>query len=184
MSGNNTATNLAVEVSAFSVTRALGNGVRRGIAGLVVQPVVWAVSGNGPDAGDAFIYGMGAIGVAAGAILAIPAAVTGMVKAVVDDHIQGLVDAAKLDEPQAVRGGIFCVDEYSFAASGGHIQAMTIAGKGGVAWEHPNGVYLFMRDAAELPVCDYRPRSFKTLYKPLIPLQPAGDSVRWTSQSR
>lgn len=183
MVGSNTATNAGVEVAAFSVSRALGGGVRGGVAGLVVQPVVWAVTGNGPDAADSFIYGMGAIGVAAGAILAIPAAVTGVVKALVDDHTQELVARAKLDEPLAVRGGIFCVDEFSFAASGGHIQSMTIASSGGVAWQHPNGVYLFLRDAAGLPVCDYRPRSFTRIYKPLIPLQPAGDGVRWTMQS-
>lgn len=167
-------------VAAFCVERALG-GMRGGIAGLAVEPIVWAVSGEGPDAGDAFIYGVGAVGAFAGSLLALPAMVTGFIKAAVDDHTAALVASARLDEPEAVRNGILSVAEYSFAASGGHIQAMTIASFGGVAWRHPNGVYLFMRDAAEHLVCDYVPRRFTRIYRPIIPLRKNGDRVYWTS---
>lgn len=179
MTGENSATNAAVTVAAFSVERAIG-GTRGGIAGLVVQPVVWAVTGNGPDAADAFIYGCGAVGVAAGAILAVPATITGIIKAAVDDYTAGLVADARLDEPQAVRGGINGADDYGFWSANNHIEAMTIASYGGVAWQHPNGAYLFIRDAAGNPICDYRPRTYQRVYRPIIPLQRNGDRVAWT----
>ncbi|WP_226782059.1 hypothetical protein [Oceaniglobus trochenteri] len=180
MTGENSATNAATTVAAFAVERALG-GARGSVAGLAVQPVVWAITGTGPDAADAFIYGTGAVGAVVGAIVAVPAIITGAVKAAVDDHTASLVAEARRDEPAAVRAGVTSVADYSFAASGGHIQAMTIASYGGVAWQHPNGVYLFLRDAAENPVCDYVPQRFTSIYRPLIPLQGNGDGrVRWT----
>jgi len=180
MAVGNSVQNAAITVAAFGVERAIG-GLRGGVAGLVVQPVVWAVTGRGPDAADAFIYGTGAVGAFAGALIALPAIVVGVVKAAVDDHTASLVAAARLDEPEAVRGGIFGIDDYSFAASNGHIQAMTIASYGGVVWQHPNGVYLFLKDASDTPVCDYVPRRFRQIYRPLIPLQLNGDRVQWTS---
>ncbi|WP_439522265.1 hypothetical protein [Marivita sp.] len=180
MTGENSATNAAVTVAAFAVERAIG-GTRGGLAGLVVQPVTWAVTGTGPDAADAFIYGVGAAGVAGGAILAIPATITGIIKAAVDDYVGGLVAEAKADEPEAVRGGIYGTDDYGFWAANNHITAMTIASYGGVAWQHRNGAYLFIKDATDTPICDYHPRSYQSLYRPIIPLRPNGDRVAWTS---
>ena len=101
-----------------------------------------------------------------------------------DDHTQTLVDAAKQGEPANKRNGIYPVGDYSFWASGGHIQAMKIASMGGVAWEHENGAYMFIKDANGLAVCDFRPRSYKTLYAPVLPLQRRGDGVLWSSSSR
>lgn len=54
MPADNSTTNAAVTVAAFVVEKAIG-GTRGSVAGLAVQPVVWAVTGTGPDAGDAFI---------------------------------------------------------------------------------------------------------------------------------
>jgi hypothetical protein len=180
MSGENSATNAAVTVAAFAVERAIG-GARGSVAGLAVQPVVWAVTGNGPDAGDAFIYGVGAAGAAAGWILVVPATITGIIKAAVDDYVGGLVAEAKADEPEAVRGGIFGTDDYGFWASNNHITAMTIASYGGVAWQHRNGAYLFIKDASETLICDYHPRSYQRLYRPILPLRRNGDRVAWTT---
>lgn len=180
MTGENSTTNAAVTVAAFSVERAIG-GVRGSVAGLAVQPVIWAVTGKGPDAADTFIYGVGAMGVIGGALLSVPAIITGGIKAAVDDHVAGLVAAARLDEPEAVRGGIFGVDDYSFFASNNHITAMTIASYGGVVWKHPNGVYVSIRDASETPICDYRPRRYTDIYRPRLPLRRNGDRVQWTS---
>lgn len=179
MTGENSATNAAVTVAAFAVERAIG-GARGSVAGLVVQPVVWAVTGNGPDAGDAFIYATGAAGAVAGAILVVPATITGVIKAAMDDWIGGMVAEARLDEPEAVRNGIVGTDDYGFWSANNHIEAMSIASKGGVAWQHPNGVYLYIRDANGTPICDYYPRRFRRLYKPLIPLRTNGDRVSWT----
>ncbi len=179
MTGQNSATNAAVTVAAFAVERAIG-GARGSVAGLAVQPVVWAVTGTGPDAGDAFIYGVGAAGAAAGWILVVPATITGIVKAAVDDYVGGLVAEAKQDEPAAVRGGIFGTDDYGFWSSNNHITAMTIASYGGVAWQHPNGAYLFIKDATGTPICDYHPQSYQQLYRPVLPLRMNGDRVLWT----
>lgn len=187
MTGQNSATNAAVTVAAFSVEYAVegkismaGGLSRGGAAGLLVQPVVWAVTGTGPDAADAFIYGVGAVGAAAGWILAVPATVTGIVKAAVDDYVGGLVAEAKQDEPEAVRGGIYGTDDYSFWAANNHNYAMTIASYGGVAWQHPNGAYLFIKDATGTPICDYHPQSYRQLYRPVLPLRMNGDRVLWT----
>ena len=92
MTAKNSITNVLVTVTSEGVTRALGSGVRGGIAGLVVQSAVWIATGTGPDAGDAVIYGTGVAGVVAGAIVAVPAILTGVVKAAVDDHTATLVD--------------------------------------------------------------------------------------------
>jgi hypothetical protein len=188
MTGENSATNAAVTVAAFSVEYAIegrismaGGLSRGGAAGLVVQPVVWAVTGNGPDAADAFIYGVGAAGAMAGWILAVPASVTGIIKAAVDDYVGGLVAEAKQDEPEAVRGGIYGTDDYGFWSANNHITAMTIASYGGVAWQHRNGAYLFIKDASDTLVCDYHPRSYQRIYRPVIPLRRNGDRVAWTS---
>ncbi|MFP7672583.1 hypothetical protein ACG74X_04405 [Marivita sp. S0852] len=188
MPGDNSATNAAVTVAAFSVEYAIngklsmaGGLSRGGVAGLAVQPVVWAVTGTGPDAADAFIYGVGAAGACAGWVLAVPSIATGFVKALIDDHTAGLVAEAKQDEPEAVRGGIYGTDDYSFWSSNNHITAMTIASYGGVAWKHENGAYLFIKDASDTLVCDYRPRSFQCVYRPVIPLRVNGDRVMWTS---
>ncbi|MGR3795570.1 hypothetical protein [Vannielia sp. SX4] len=179
MAGENSATNIVVTVSSEGLSRALGGGVRGGVAGLLVQPAVWIATGTGPDAGDAFIYGTGAAGVVAGAILAVPAMVTGVVKAAVDDHTASLVAEVKAKEPERYRNGIYPVDDYSFFASGGHIQAMTIAAAGGVAWQDENGVYCFIKDANERLVCDYRPKSYKKLYYPELPLTKVGNGFKW-----
>ena len=177
MTVRNSATNAGATVAALSVERALG-GMRGGVAGLVVQPAVWALTGTTPDAGDAFIYGASAAGVFS-SLLAAPAIVVGVVKAAVDDATQTLVDQAKAGEDEGVRDGIYSVGDYSFAASGGHIQAMTIASAGGVAWQHPNGVYLFIKDKNGLPVCDFRPRVFRQIYAPELPLRPVGGGFAW-----
>lgn len=182
--GSNSATNAGVEVAAFSVSRALGGGLRGGAAGLIVQPVVWAISGNGPDAADVFIYGTSAAGVVGGAIVAVPAIVTGVIKNAIDDQNDSRLAEARNDEPRAVRGGMTKADDFSFWASMNHIQAMTIASKGGVCWQHPNGVYTYLEDAAGFAVCDYAPTRWKRLYKPLIPLQRNGDGVNWQYRER
>lgn len=188
MSGANSATNVGVTVAAFSVEYALEGKIsmaggalsKGGAAGLLVQPVVWAVTGNGPDAGDAFIYGAGVAGAFAGAILAIPAMATGVVKAGMDDYVGGLVEQARQDEPAEVRGGIYGTDDYGFWAANNSITAMQIASKGGVAWKHPNGAYCFIKDASDTLICDFRPAKYTEIFRPVIPLKVNGDNVIWT----
>lgn len=181
MTVRNSATNAVSTVAAIAVEAAIG-GARGSVAGLAVQPVVWVVTDTVPDAGDAFTYVATGIGGLVSLGWAVPGIVTGVIKAAVDDHTQTLVDEAKQDEPGHVRAGMYPLGDYSFWASGGHIQAMTIATAGGVVWQHPNGAYIFVKDANDLLVCDYRPQRSQRIYRPLLPLQRAGNGVRWTSR--
>lgn len=184
MSGSNSATNALVEVAAFSVSRALGDGLRGGVAGLAVQPITWAVTGNGPDAADAFIYGSSAVGAVAGMLVAAPGIVTGIVKNLIDDHNDTLLEEVRADEPRAVRNGITKADNFSFFANMNRAQAGIIAGKGGVCWQHPNGLYCYLEDSEGLPVCDYMPQVWKALYKPYMPLRFNGQAIAYQSRER
>ncbi len=180
MSADNSITNILVTVSSEGVARALGGGIRGGVAGLVVQPAVWIATGTGPDAGDAVIYGTGVAGVVAGAIVAVPAILTGVVKAAVDDHTATLVEEVRQGEPAEFRQAILGTDDYSFWASNNHITAMTIAAAGGVAWKAKNGAYCFIRDAKGHLVCDYRPKAYESLYYPMLPLTKVGNGFKWS----
>ena len=55
MSADNSITNILVTVSSEGVARALGGGIRGGVAGLVVQQAVRIATGTGPEACDAVI---------------------------------------------------------------------------------------------------------------------------------
>ena len=181
MTYSNSVQNAGVEVAAQVVERALGGAVGRA-GGLVVQPAVWVATGTAPDAADAMLYGAGAAGtLASSAILSGAGLVVGVFKAFMDDRIQTLVNEAKRDEPSVYRGGIAPLGDYSFWASDNHIQAMTIAAAGGVAWKHRNGALMFIRDANGRLVCDYTPRSAVEIYRPELPLQSGGNGgVRWS----
>jgi len=189
MTYKNSVTNIGVTVGAESVTRAVGKvaGSTKGsAAGLIVQPVVWVATGTAPDAGDGFLYGVGVVAALAGsALLAGAGAVTGIIKAAVDDHTQSLVDEAKLDEPAYARDGIFPLGDYSFWASDNEIQAMTIASYGGVVWKHKNGALCFIRDAKGHLVCDYEPKSWVKQYRPQLPLKAGSKGrVKWDYRTK
>lgn len=184
MGVSNSVQNVGTEVAAKVVERALGAGVRGSVAGLLVQPAVWIATDTRPNAADALIYGAGAIGTFAGAMVAVPALVTGVIKAGVDDHIQSLVDQAKSDEPATYRDAIYSVDKFDFFNQASSIQAMKIASYGGVVWQHPNGVYVFIMDKNRRLVCDYEPAKWKRLYAPELPLRRNGDRVAWRHSSK
>lgn len=175
--------NAQLFIAALNVERAVGHlagDLAGGVAGLAVQPAAWYVTGTGPDAADAFIYGTGFAALAGGALLAGAGTVAGFVKAGVDDYVSTLVADARLSEPEAMRSGICATDEFDFWASNNHTTAMRIANKGGVAWKHSNGVYVYIKDNEGLPICDYAPQSYVEIYRPKIPLQRNGTGVLWT----
>lgn len=179
MSLENSSINLQVTVAAFNVERAIG-GIAGGIVGLSVQPAAWYITGTGPDAADAFIYGVGFAGLAGGAVLAGAGTIAGFVKAGMDDYVGSLVYEARQSEPEAVRSGIVGTDDWGFWAVNNATTAMQIAGKGGVAWKHPNGAYVYIKDDAGLPICDYQPKVYSEIFRPKIPLQRNGDGVVYT----
>ncbi|MEM6483574.1 MAG: hypothetical protein AAF662_01130 [Pseudomonadota bacterium] len=183
MTFRNSVTNAGVEVAANRVESALGSAVTRtagrrlGAAagragGLLVQPAVWVITGSGPDAADTFLYGAGVVGTIVGsAATATAGFVTGMVKAVMDDRMQTLVDEAKQEEPARYRPGIAPIGDFSFWANNNTEQIGAIEEVGGVVWRHRNGALLFARDAHGRLVCDYEPQSYVEKWFPRLPLQ-------------
>lgn len=180
MTYSNTMQGVGVEVAAKVVERVAGGGLRGSAVGLLVQPAVWAATGTAPDAADVFLYGTGAAGVVAGATVAVPALLVGMLKGYMDDRTQTLVDEAKLSEPALYRDGIQPLGNFGFWANDNSTQAAVIASYGGVAWQHPNGALCFIRDANGRLVSDYEPAAFTWVYCPELPLVAAGNGrVRW-----
>ena len=101
-------------------------------------------------------------------------------KGIVDDDTRRRLSDARSSEPGQHRKFILpCVD---YGWSGQGINAMTIASKGGTAWEHPNGLWAYIVDAKGRLVCNYRPQVAQQIYQPLLPLRPSGDGkFRWHS---
>ena len=49
---------------------------------------------------------------------------------------------------------------------------MTIAGKGGTAWLHPNGLWVYLIDASGKLVVDFEPKTAVKIYQAKLPLEP------------
>ncbi len=138
----------------------------------LITPAVWAlnyaVNGQTPDKVDVGLFGTGLFGGAAG-----PAAiVTGVVKALVDDDMDQRLKATQMDEQPEYRLGIKAA--YHFAFSPPAINAMTIASLGGTAWQHPNGLWVYITDQNNLMVPNFNPQRALRIYRPVWPLQPMG----------
>ncbi len=66
--------------------------------------------------------------------------------------------------------------------SGSAVVAMAIASRGGVAWKHENGLWVYLVDRDNRLVCDYVPRIAIKVYRPVLPLEPGRQrGYRWTS---
>lgn len=136
------------------------------VGGVLVTPAVWvlnySVDGSAPDKMDAAIYATAFI--SAGASI-----VTGALKAVIDDDLN-----KKIMEAQKKEDGKFspfikaC---YRYAATPPAVNAMTIANKGGTAWRHPNGVWLYITDANGHLVSDFQPNIYVEILRPKTPLR-------------
>ncbi len=97
------------------------------------------------------MFGTGLLGGAAG-----PASiVTGIVKAVVDDDIEQRLKAVRNSEKPGHRLSIQPTQYFASAPSA--INAMTIASMGGTAWQHPNGLWVYIT-ADDLLVPNFQPQ--------------------------
>lgn len=142
------------------------------IAGKLLSPAVWAVNyavnGKTPDKVDVGIYSTGLLGGAAG-----PASiVTGVVKAVVDDDINQRLKLVRSNEKPVYRNGI--LPAYYFSSSPPAINALKIASMGGTAWQHPNGLWVYIIDENNLLVANFKPERAIKVYRPVWPLQSMG----------
>lgn len=142
------------------------------VAGKILTPVVWslnyAASGKTPDKVDVGLFGTGLLGGAAG-----PAAIaTGIVKAIVDDDMEQRLKAIRLAEKVETRP--FIRPCYQFGMAPPQINAMTIASIGGTAWQHANGLWVYITDAKNRHIPNFKPNSAVQIYQPVWPLQEKG----------
>ena len=161
---------------------AVGNGV-----GALVQPAVWIISGKAPQPGDIALWGMGSVAsMVGGAIGSGAAIVTGVVKALVEDHEDGISATAIANEPARYRPFIRSVRNYGMSGRG--IVAMDIANHGGVTWRVGPATWVFITDATGKLVCDYRPAYAMEIYAPTLPLRIVGRqygeiTYRWSARN-
>jgi hypothetical protein len=151
-------------------------------AGKLLTPAVWAanyaVNGKIPDKVDLGLFGTGLLGGAAG-----PASiVTGIVKAVVDDDLEQKIKVVRRNEKPEFRKNIKAA--YHFGSAPAAINAMTIASLGGTAWQHTNGLWVYITDDNNLLVPNFQPQKFIKIYRPVWPLQSMGaGKFRFTSKN-
>lgn len=145
-------------------------------AGAIVQPLVWFVQGNTGDAGDKVLYALGLV-----PILTVPAGLVGIWKGRMDDDVLDKLAQVIKDEPPELAKFIFPAATYAWTAQG-PILAQKIAADGGVAWQHPNGLWVFIkfeRHGKMILPCDYRPNVAKTVLGPILPLRITGTKFVW-----
>jgi len=136
------------------------------VAGVMVTPAVWVLNysadGSTPDKMDAAIYTAGFV--SAGASI-----ITGVLKAVVDDDLSNKIAEAQKKEDS--KFSPFIQGCHKYAMTPPAVTAMTIASKGGTAWRHPNGVWLYVTDARGYLVSDFMPKVYVEVYRPKSPLK-------------
>ncbi|NKC30337.1 hypothetical protein [Falsiroseomonas selenitidurans] len=187
--GREVAQTLASETLSRAIARGAGGlrGAAGGLAGALVQPAVWVLSGRAPQPGDIELWGLGTVvSLAGGAIGSGATMVTGLVKALVEDHEDGIIATAVANEPERYRPFIRSVRNYG--ASGRGIVAMTIANHGGVTWRVGPATWVYITDATGKLVCDYRPAHAMEIYAPVLPLRIVGRqygeiTYRWTTRN-
>jgi hypothetical protein len=148
------------------------------LAGNLVTPAIWVYnyvdSGATPDGADASIYATGL----AGGVAAPAAIATSMLKSVVDDDTARKVSAVRKGELPRYRPFIMPCSIYAPAPS--VINAQTIASKGGTAWQHPNGIWVYITDARGRLVSDFKPKAAVKIYQPVTPLtKTTNNRYRW-----
>ncbi len=135
-------------------------------AGVLVTPAVWVLNysadGSKPSGVDAGIYASGFL--SAGASVAVS-----LMKSVLDDDLQRKFEMATKSEPP--KYAPFIKTCYHFASNPQLINAQRIASKGGTAWMHSNGLWLYITDSRGNMVADYKPKSAVKVYQPVYPFQ-------------
>lgn len=152
------------------------------VAGKLLTPAVWAanyaVNGNAPDKTDVGLFGVGLLGGAAA-----PASITtGLVKAAVDDDMDQRLKIIQSGEKPTYRK--FIKPCFRFASGPPQINAMNIASLGGTAWQHKNGLWVYITDAKNHHVPNFKPNNTLRIYQPVWPLKPLGNGKYRFTQHR
>lgn len=137
--------------------------------GRVVAPAVWvtdyAVNGTKPDGVKVGMYSLSFLG----PLGAFVGGVGAVLKGAVDDRTAELLEQVRASEPAHKRAGIHPVKVFKSCQD--EIAAQLVASYGSTAWQHPNGLWVFIVDAGERFVCDHQPAAARTIYRPVIPLR-------------
>jgi hypothetical protein len=172
-----TITNTGVTVA--SVTLGLKRfGTKGSVGGALVQPLVWLHQGNAGDLGDKMLYGLGLF-----PLLTVPAGIVSIWKGILDDRVLDQLEEVCRDEPSHLRKAIFPSATYTFDGKP-YTGALKVAADGGVAWQHPNGLWVFLKlekDGKDVLVCDYRPKNAVRIIGPELPLRPVGNRFVYRS---
>lgn len=141
-------------------------------AGNLVTPAIWAlnytVSESRPTGVDLGIYAVGFLNAPASII-------TSIFKSIVDDDINKKVEMIRQQHDAKFR--LYIQPVQNFGSSSPVIVAMSVAAKGGVAWQGKNGQWVYITDAQGIPVCDFTPNNYLKIIQPKKPLirKPNGD---------
>ena len=139
------------------------------VAGVLVTPAVWVLNysaqGSTPDKIDVGLYVTGFFGTLASA----GTITTSLVKAVVDDDIDTKLREIQSGEEPKYRP--FIKPCYRYGMSAPQINAMSIANKGGTAWKHPNGLWVYITDINGYLVNNFKPKKAVVVYRPNLPLK-------------
>jgi hypothetical protein len=143
------------------------------VAGGVIEPITWIAEGEAETV-DIGLWLM-AFG---GGMLAGSAFAVGLLKALLDDATLEMLKEVHRDEPKQYRSGILPALKYSSFA-GARINAMTIASKGGTAWRHPNGLWVYLTEPKSKDLIIYVPRNWTEIYTPLEPPKRGRNGYLW-----
>lgn len=172
---------VVVSITLAKLGKKIGEEAAGKYAAILVQPAIWIVKQQKPDGADVAYWLLGSGALLAGeAILGYATAGAKIVKSMVDDNTQKLLQQVRSNEPAEYRNGIRACCNYESFAAGQGIEAAKIASYGGTAWLHPNGLWVYLSDANKHLVCDYKPNAATTIYQPLLPLRPTGNGrFKW-----
>jgi len=150
---------------------------------LVVDPAIWLYNGSGPGAADVAIWLFGAAATLTKSTIGSPAGIAANIaKAAIDNINNKKLQEAMRGEPFEKAPYMDLCTNYPFWSNGAMIDAMAIAEAGGVAWQHTNGYWVYMKDASGRLVCDYEPKIYTKVFCPVLPLEPNGKGgFRWTT---
>lgn len=146
-------------------------------AGALIQPAVWAIQGNTGDAADKLLWLLGAI-----PPLGLAAGIVSVWKGLMDDDVIQKHAEVVASEGSYLRDFIFPTATYKWGASG--ILPQRIAQDGGVAWQHPNGLWVFIKAEQQGKmklICDYKPKNAVKILGPELPLLWTGAGFAWRS---
>ncbi|MEZ6129864.1 MAG: hypothetical protein R3C59_14370 [Planctomycetaceae bacterium] len=148
---------------------------------ILVEPAVWVLTAKTPGFVDLLYAGTGAVATYAGKEMISKAAFgASIAKAVIDNQTSKKLKEAMNSERDPVRASQMklCSDQFFFS-SGESIDALKIAKSGGVVWQHPNGLWVCIKDATGHFVCDYEPKVYAKVYCPVLPLEPISGGFDW-----